>query len=115
MTGNENGFSLLRAERDFGGDGMAVSAGVAGIEYLHGPEIDLAALEYNPDPVGKTDIGPGHGRESLAHVCIDGIVRFSEDLRMIRVGGDALQSKKGDVLERLNIGVHKNVRHPLHD
>jgi len=45
VTGDQDALAGDMAQRHRGGDRMTVGAGVAGVQQLHGPEVDLAAFE----------------------------------------------------------------------
>jgi hypothetical protein len=65
MAGNQDGLALPLAPRGtLVGTGMAVGAGVAGIQQLHGPQVDLTALQGQAHQFVDTQTviqGGGHG------------------------------------------------------
>jgi uncharacterized protein YbjT (DUF2867 family) len=77
---------------------MAVSAGVARIEQLHGPKVYLAAFQGKGHQLIKTQILAGQLTHGFMDVGIDRIVFLAEDRGMVGVGGKAAQAVHGDLL-----------------
>jgi len=84
---------------------MAVGARVGRIEQLHRAQVDLAALEHEPQGRLETDAGIRHGRQALVDKGVDGRVFLPEDLGVVRVGRDALEPEQQGVLQGEDVGV----------
>jgi len=82
---------------------MSVGACIAGIEKLHGLEIDLSAFQYKSYPVVQPEVRSGGGCKRFVHEREDRVVCFTEDLGMVGIGGNALQSEEENVLKRLYV------------
>ena len=111
MAGNEDGLALLRAQGNGRGDGVAVSARVGRIEQLHGPQVDLAALEHERQRLVEADFPVGQRREPLLDKGVNGRVFLAQDLRMIGVGRNPLDPEEQRVLQGKDVGVCRRVIH----
>ncbi len=105
VAGDEDGLALLCAEGNGRGDRVAVGARVGRIEKLHGPQIHLAALEHESQGRLETDCSVGQGGQGLMDEGVDGRVFLPQDLRVIGIGGDALDPEEQRVLEGEDVGV----------
>ena len=111
VAGDEDGLPLLCAEGNLGRHGMAVRPGIARIEKLHGPDVRLARLHGEADPVIQAEIGPVDGGEGLFHELVDLVVRLAEDLGVVGIGGHAFDAEEHDVLEGTDVLVlHRTAR-----
>ena len=83
---------------------MAVGAGVGGVEQLHGPQVDLAALEREREGRLESELFSASGRQPLVDEGVDRRVLLAEDPGVVGVGGDALEAEKQGVLEGEDVG-----------
>ncbi len=51
VAGNQNSLALPGPQRHLGRRRMTINASVAGIEQLHGPEINFSAFEDQTNPI----------------------------------------------------------------
>jgi hypothetical protein len=68
---------------------VAVGAGVAGIEQLHGLEVDFTAFEDQGDQVVEPEVGAGQIGQGLFDESVDRIVLLAQDGGVVGVGGEA--------------------------
>ena len=87
VAGNENGLALLGAQGHGGGHGVAVGAGVAGIQQFHGPQVDFAALERQADIVVDAQAVVQGGRQAFVDIGVDLFVFLPQDAGMVGIGG----------------------------
>ena len=99
MTGNQNRFALLCPQGDLRGNRMSVIPRIPGIEQLHGAQVDFAALQNEIDPVLQAQVFAQRGRQALMNKSIDLVVFLPEDLSMVGIGRDSLDSEKQGVLQ----------------
>ena len=105
MAGDQDAFAGDMSERHRGGDRMAVSAGVARIEQLHGPEVYLAALQGEGHQLVKAEILAGQLSHGLMDVGINRLVFLAEDGGVVGIGGKTAQAVHGDLLQGLQVRV----------
>ena len=103
MAGNEDGFALDRFDAHRRGHRMPVGAGVGGIEYLHGLKVDLAALEAHPQQLVHRRLFFRQVAQRFGKECINRLRLLSQDLRMIRVSGCALDSIDQQFLQSVDV------------
>ena len=79
MAGNQDGLAFFVAQGDLGRDGMAVGFGIGRVQDFHGPQIDLAGLHGQADPVVQGQVLVQGGRQSLMDKGVNGFVFLAED------------------------------------
>jgi len=114
MAGHEDGLAGPGAQGHLGGLRVAVGAGVAGIQQLHGAQVDFAALEYQAHPVVEPQIFAEQGCQPFVDEGVDHIVFLAQDPGVISVSGHTLESEEEGVLEGLDIGVVSRIGVDLH-
>ena len=103
VAGDQDALPLLRAERDLGGHRVAVGAGVAGVEQLHRPQVDLAGLQRDGDAVGDRQPLRHQRDQRVVDEAGDGVVLLAEDPGVVRVGGDALEAVEQGLLQGADV------------
>ena len=109
MAGDEHALVLAMPQRHRGRHRVTVGAGVAGIEQLHGLEVDLAGLEHerhallHGHPLGQ------HGGQGLVAEGGHGRVGLAEDGGVVGIGGNALEAVEHGLLERADVLVRVQV------
>ena len=89
---NEDRLSLFNSQRNRGRDRVSIIAGVGGVEQLHRLQVDFAAFHGQTDAVVHCKIGPDRGRHRFLDKGVNLFRFLSEDGRMIRIGGHALDT-----------------------
>jgi len=79
---------------------MPIGPYITSIKKFHGPEIDLAALEDEPDPVVQGQVLSQSCSETFMNEGIDLIILLPKNLGMICIGSNSLKAKEQDMLER---------------
>jgi len=104
MAGDQDTLAGDMTQRHRGRNRMAVGAGVAGVQQLHGPEVDLAAFEGEGHQRIEIHVA-GEGGHGLMDVGVDRIIFLAEDGGMIGIGGKAAQAVHGGLLQGLQVGI----------
>ncbi len=110
VAGDQDGLALFVAQGNGGGHRMAVAAGIAGVQKLHGPKIDLAALEDHGDKIGNVQVRVRGRGQGFVNEGVNLLILLAQNPGMIGVGAHALDSKEQNVLQRQGVGVGRRVR-----
>ena len=111
---DQDGLARLVPQGHHGGDGMPIGPGVAGVEQFHGPQGGFATLERHGEPVLEAHVVALDGRQGLMDIGIDRLVLPAQDLGVVRVGTDALETEERGVLEGEDIGIGGRVGFEAH-
>ena len=111
---HQDGLALLVPQGDLGGHRVAVSAGVAGIQQLHGPEVDFAAFQHQGHHVGDAQALGRGGRQPLVDEGVNLVVFLAQDLGVIGVSADPLEAEQQGVLQGEDVGVRRRVGFQAH-
>ena len=109
VAGDQDGLALLVPQGHLGGHRVAVAAGVARVQQLHGPEVDLAAFQHQAQQVVQAQVLAGDGGQALVDEGIDLVVFLAQDLGVIGVGADPLDAEEQGVFEGEDIGVRRGI------
>jgi len=105
MAGHQDGLAGLVAQGHRGGHGVAVRAGVGGVEEFHGAQVHFAALQHQGDPGSEVLVGGEGGGHAFVEEFVHGRVFLAEDGGMVGVGGHALDAENQCMLERPDVVV----------
>ena len=93
MAGDQDGLAFLVPQGHRRGHRVAVAAGVARVQKFHGPEVDFAALEDQPEQVVQTQIRGGGGGQAFVDEGVDRVVFLPQNPGMVGVGATPLMPK----------------------
>ncbi len=105
VAGDEDALALAVAEGNGRGDRMPVGSGVGGVEQLHGAQVGLAATHGHVDPGVEVQIVAQGARQPLVDEGGHGAIVLAKNIRMVGVGGHALDAVDDGLLEGLGVQV----------
>ena len=113
VAGDEDRMAFLRAERHARRHRVSVDARIGSVEDFHGPQVNLAAFEYEADPFVDS-----HRRVVARDRCKrlmdergDRIVLLTKYRRMLGVGGYPFKAEQERMLERPDVAVARRPGH----